>query len=111
MNLTKSVRELATDINAAAPDNYDSNDEVSEKWWLRLSLKPLEFSAAKVKVPRTGERIRPSHWQQADGCLVKCVHMPSPLLCYLTPDFSLDGGDSCSLLYIINSASTPSSIF
>ena len=31
MNLTKSVRELAADINAAAPDNYDSNDEVSEK--------------------------------------------------------------------------------
>jgi hypothetical protein len=80
----------------------------------------------------------PSHWRRADG-LVKCVHMPSPLLCYLTPDFSLvdggdscsllyhmpspllcyltpdfslvDGDDSCSLLYIINSASTPSSIF
>jgi hypothetical protein len=29
MNLTKSVRALATDINAAP--NYDSNDEVSEK--------------------------------------------------------------------------------
>jgi hypothetical protein len=140
MNLTKSVRELAADINAAAPDNYDSNDEVSEKC---LSVE-AEFEAAgvlsatkvkvprtgermrtkvkvprtgkrmrtKVKVPRKGERMRPSHWRRADGSLVKCVYMPSPLLCYLTPDFSLvDDGDSCSLLYIINSASTPSSIF
>ena len=29
MNLTKSVRALATDINAAP--NYDANDDVSEK--------------------------------------------------------------------------------
>ena len=59
MNLTKSVRDLAADINAA-PDNYDSNDEVSEKC---LSVE-AEFEAAgvlsatKVKVPRTGERMR-----------------------------------------------------
>ena len=44
MNLTKSVRELATDINAAAPDNYDSNDKVSEKC---LSVE-AEFEAAGV---------------------------------------------------------------
>jgi nitric oxide synthase oxygenase domain/subunit len=42
MNLTKSVRELAADINAAAPDNYDSNDVVSEKC---LSVE-AEFEAA-----------------------------------------------------------------
>jgi len=68
VNLTKSVRELADDINGAAPDNYDSNDEVSEKC---LSFE-AEFEAAgvlchevkgermrtKVKVPRTGEWVR-----------------------------------------------------
>jgi hypothetical protein len=59
MKFTKSVRELAADIDAA-PDNYDSNDEVSEKC---LSVE-AEFEAAgvlsatKVKVPRTGERMR-----------------------------------------------------
>ena len=51
MKFTKSVRELAADINAAPDnDNYDSNDEVSEKCLcVRLSLKPPEFS------PREGE--------------------------------------------------------
>jgi hypothetical protein len=43
MNLTKSVRELAADINAA-PDNYDSNDDVSEKC---LSVE-AEFDAAGI---------------------------------------------------------------
>ena len=44
MNLTKSVRELAANINAPAPDSYDSNDEVSEKC---LSVE-AEFEAAGV---------------------------------------------------------------
>jgi hypothetical protein len=44
MNLTKSVRELAADINDAAPDNYDSNDDVSEKCF---SVE-AEFEAAGV---------------------------------------------------------------
>jgi hypothetical protein len=65
MNLTKSVRELAADINAA-PDNYDSNDEVSEKC---LSIE-AEFEAAGVLCHKgegatdgqTGKRMRPSHW-------------------------------------------------
>ena len=43
-NLTKSVRELAANINAPAPDSYDSNDEVSEKC---LSVE-AEFEAAGV---------------------------------------------------------------
>ena len=43
MNLTKSVRELATNINAA-PQQYDSNDEVSEKC---LSFE-AEFEATGV---------------------------------------------------------------
>ena len=44
MNLTKSVRELATDINAA-PQQYESNDDVSEKC---LSVVEAEFEAAGV---------------------------------------------------------------
>ena len=47
MNLTKSVRDLAADINAA-PDNYDSNDEVSEKC---LSVE-AEFEAPEFSLPR-----------------------------------------------------------
>ena len=43
MNLTKSIRELATDINAA-PQQYESNDKVSEKC---LSVE-AEFEAAGV---------------------------------------------------------------
>ena len=72
MKFTKSVRELAADINAA-PDNYDSNDEVSEKC---LSVE-AEFEAAGVLCHEgegaAGERRRTSHWRRADGGLVRCV--------------------------------------
>ena len=49
MNLTKSIRELAADINTA-PGNYDSNDDVSEEC---LSVE-AEFEAAGV-LRREGE--------------------------------------------------------
>jgi len=57
MNLTKSVRDLAADINAA-PDNYDSNDEVSEKC---LSIE-AEFEAAGV-LRHKGEGATDEDWQ------------------------------------------------
>ena len=38
MDLTKSVRELATNI-ATAPDNYESNDDVSEKYCVKCVLR------------------------------------------------------------------------
>ena len=64
MNLTKSVRELADDINGAAPDNYDSNDEVSEKC---LSFE-AEFEAAGVLCHEVkGERMRTKVKVPADG--------------------------------------------
>ena len=69
MILTKSVRELAADINAA-PDNYDSNDEVSDKC-LFIDIE-AEFEAAGLLCHKgegtrchggqTGKRMRPSHW-------------------------------------------------